>query len=71
MAAYQFQSASLVLSFDAGVNEENKPIVKKATYRNVKEQASATELAAVATALGSLSELTLIDVEKTQKETIA
>lgn len=71
MAAYQFQSASLVLSYDAGINDKNETIVKTATYRNVKENASAAGLAAVATALGDLSDFTLIDVEKSLKQTIA
>lgn len=71
MATYQFQSASLILSFDAGVNEKNDTIVKTATYRNVKENASATQLAAVASALGSLSSFTLMDVEKSQKDSVS
>lgn len=70
MNYYEFQSAVLRLSFEVGVNEEGKPIYQSKSYRNLKAQQPAGNIAAVANAIGSLSSFPLASIVKTETDEV-
>lgn len=70
MPVLQFQQAILAVNFLAGVDTEGKPVQKKVSYRNVKEQATVEQLQNVALAISGLTSYTVADVEKNVKQFI-
>ncbi|PYF07358.1 DUF1659 domain-containing protein [Ureibacillus chungkukjangi] len=55
MAAYNFENATLRLSYVTGVDENGKAIITSKTYRNLQENVEAADVLVVAQALSSLS----------------
>ena len=55
MAAFNFENATLRLSYVTGIDEIGKAIVTTKAYRNLRENVEASEVLAVAQALSSLS----------------
>ncbi|MEK9198360.1 DUF1659 domain-containing protein [Ureibacillus sp. FSL E2-3493] len=70
MAAYNFENATLKLSFETGVDEQGKPIITSKTYRNVRANVEASQIAAVVQVLASLSNYTLQKAQKIETESV-
>ncbi len=70
MAAYNFDNATLKLSFETGVDELGKAIINAKTYRNLRENVAATEVQVAVQAFASLSSHDLLFAEKIQTETV-
>ena len=70
MATFNYDNATLKLSFETGVDELGKAIVTAKTYRNVRDNVEATEVMAVVQALASLSSYDLLFAEKILTETV-
>lgn len=70
MAEIHFKNAVGKISFDGGMSDEGKLIRKSKTYNNVAEAATPDELYQGLSALGNLSSLPLLDVEKVETSTI-
>ncbi|HWK21522.1 MAG TPA: DUF1659 domain-containing protein [Ureibacillus sp.] len=70
MAAFNFDNASLKLSFQTGVDQSGKAIVSAKTYRNLRNNLDASQVLAVVQAIASLSSYDLLYAEKVQTETI-
>ncbi len=70
MAAFNFESATLKLNFETGVDEQGKPVLTSKTYRNVRPNLEASKLASVAQAISSLTKYPLYDVQRSVTESI-
>ncbi|WP_071393038.1 DUF1659 domain-containing protein [Bacillus tuaregi] len=64
MAQTLAKSFKLQLTFETGMNESGKPILKRKTYAGVVDSATADQLYQVGQALASLSIHPLSTVEK-------
>lgn len=70
MATFSFENAALKLFFETGVNELGKTIVTSKTYRNIRSNVDASQVALVVQAISSLSNYPLQDAQKIETETI-
>ena len=70
MAAFNFENATLRLSYVTGVDENGKAIVTSKTYRNLRANVEATDALAVAQALSSLSGYDFYLAKKILTETV-
>ncbi len=70
MAAYNFDGASLKLSFETGLDEFGKPVLTSRTYRNVRNDVPVESIAAVTTAIANLSKYPLHQAQKSETESI-
>ncbi|MDI7744106.1 DUF1659 domain-containing protein [Lysinibacillus fusiformis] len=70
MATYNYDNATLKLSFETGIDELGKAIVSAKTYRNVRNNVQPDEVFTVVQALASLSSYELLFVEKILTETV-
>lgn len=66
MAQQLLKSVNLKLYFEAGLDENNNPIIKTKTFQRIRSNASVDELYQAATAIGSLSSHPLWNVEKNE-----
>lgn len=66
MAQQLLKSVNLKLYFEAGLDENNNPIIKTKTFQRIRSNASVDELYQAATAIGSLSSHSLWNVEKNE-----
>jgi hypothetical protein len=64
MATANLVNSVLVLSFDAGMDESGKPIVKRKSFNNIKTQATADQLYAISQALIPLQQYPVITIER-------
>lgn len=70
MAVFSFESGSISLVYQIGVDNFNEPVFKATTYRNLKNNATADQVSAVSAAIGNLSADPLFEVIKTQKDLV-
>ncbi|MCP1144953.1 DUF1659 domain-containing protein [Lysinibacillus endophyticus] len=70
MAAYTFESASLKLVFETGMDEFGKPIFSSKTYQNVRPNVQPEQLFAVVQAIASLCQDPLNDMKRIVTETV-
>lgn len=70
MAAYDFVSAAVTLTYEAGQKPNGDALFVAQTYQNVSQSATAEQLNAVCAGIASLSEHGLNAVVKTQKDSI-
>ncbi|QCR32623.1 DUF1659 domain-containing protein [Lysinibacillus sp. SGAir0095] len=70
MASFNFDNATLRLSYVTGVDESGKAIVTSKTYRNVRDNVEASQVLDVAQALASLSNYELSLTKKILTETV-
>lgn len=70
MASYNFEEATLKITFETGLDENGKPVVTSKTYRNVRSNVEAEKIASVALAIASLSKYPLHAANKTETESI-
>ena len=63
--------SSLKMRFDCGLDENQKTIVKSKTYSKVRPDVTHEKVYAVADAMASLQEHTLIEVAKIDNTTIS
>lgn len=64
MANIDFKEAVVRLTYDAGLTQDGKVIKKAKSYRNIKELATADQLAVLATILSGFSSYPILDAEK-------
>jgi len=62
--------SSMSLSFNQGLDEFGKEIIKKRTYSNVKPDATPENIFNVATAIGGLCKYTLEEVGLNERSTL-
>ena len=67
MNEFSFLSATMTVFYQTGFDEFNEPIIKSATYRNLADNVTATQIEAVAQALVRLTDYNYIESVKTQK----
>lgn len=60
-------NSRLRLVFDAGIDNDGHTIYKSKTFNNIRKDATADQLSLAANALGSLSEFSLLTIEKTDQ----
>lgn len=65
-----FQSATMTVFYQAGVDEHGEPAVKGATYRNLVDTATGAQIQTVAQTLIGLTDFPYIESVKTQKDLI-
>ena len=70
MKQFGFESATMTVVYQAGFDDYNEPILKSATFRNIAENISATQLDTVAQALFRLTDNSYVQVYKTEKQLI-
>ncbi|AYC29496.1 DUF1659 domain-containing protein [Paenisporosarcina cavernae] len=70
MATAEFKEANLKLSYQVGMTPEGKALKRAKSYRNVKENATADQLASAALTFSGFSSHTLLDVEKSVQQDI-
>ncbi|MBM7609937.1 hypothetical protein JOD29_003213 [Lysinibacillus composti] len=70
MATFNFQNATLKISYETGVDEAGKPVFTSKTYNNVRENVTPTQVAAVIQGIASLSNYPLSAALKTETEEI-
>lgn len=70
MAQFSFDSASLKVFFETGVDKEGQPIIKAKTFQNVRESATADQIQAVAQAINSLSSFPVLKAQVVRTDTI-
>lgn len=70
MAAYSFQSATLKISYETGVDESGKSILSSKTYNNVRDNVLPDQLLAIVQGIGSLSNYPIVEAVKTEAETL-
>ncbi|TCP29769.1 uncharacterized protein DUF1659 [Scopulibacillus darangshiensis] len=64
MASGTVVNSALILTLDAGVNEDGKPVYKRKSFRNIKTLATYDQLFNVANALAPLQQYPLESVER-------
>jgi len=64
MATANLVDSTMVLSFDAGMDENGKSIVKRKSFNNLKAQVTNDQLYAIAQALIPLQQYPAITVER-------
>ena len=64
MATANLVDSSMVLSFDAGMDEDGKAIIKRKSFSNLKAQVSNEQLYTIAQALIALQQYPIIVVER-------
>jgi hypothetical protein len=64
MATSNLVDASMVLTFDAGVDLNGKPVVKRKSFNSLKAQVTNDQLYAVATAIIPLQAYPIIVIER-------
>ena len=62
------ESANLIVTFQAGVNENNEPITIARTFNNIDPAASSAALHATAQAISTLVGLSIVKVERVHRE---
>lgn len=70
MAALNFESATLKLSYETGVDELGKPVITSKSYRNVRQNLEAAQLASVVQAISGLSSFPLHDAQQNETQSI-
>lgn len=70
MAAFNFDSAALKISYVTGLDEQGKAIVTSKTYRNVRDNVEASAVLSVVQAISSLSSYDYLFAEKILTETV-
>ena len=70
MAAFDFLSGSVSLTYQIGTDDYNEPVYKATTYRNLHSGVSANELSVACNAIASLTTDSLFEISKSQKELI-
>ncbi|MEG0471031.1 MAG: DUF1659 domain-containing protein [Solibacillus sp.] len=70
MNPFVFQSATVTVFYQAGVDELGEPVVKGTTYRNLVHTVTGTQIQTAAQALIGLTDFAYIESVKTQKELI-
>lgn len=70
MAALNFESATLKLSYVTGVNELGKTVLTSKTYRNVRPNLNASQLASVVQTISSLSSYPLHEAQQNETQSI-
>jgi hypothetical protein len=70
MAQATLVDTNLRLVFEAGVNEQGKPVYKNKTYSNVQMTATTDQLFQAATALAALSSDTFYTIERNDRSDI-
>lgn len=71
MANKVFKRAALNVYFQTGLDEQEKPILKRLTLQHVAANTTSEALTAVAQAIASLYDGVLAEVEVVSNETIA
>ncbi|RYL89282.1 DUF1659 domain-containing protein [Sporolactobacillus sp. Y61] len=64
MANSAITQSAFVLTFDGGLDEEDKPVVLTKVFRNIKPAASADALLAIAGKLAPLQQHPFVSVER-------
>ena len=64
MNNYQFVEAVLQVAYEVDMKEDGRPVYKTKVYRPIKSQVSASAVAAVATAIASLTDYPLASISK-------
>ncbi len=62
------ETANLIVTFQAGVDENNEPITVARTFRNINPDASSAALHATAQAISTLVGHTIVKVERVLRE---
>lgn len=70
MNPFVFQSATMTVFYQAGVDEHGEPVVKGATYRNLINTVTGAQIQTVAQTLIGLTDFAYIESVKTQKDLI-
>ena len=70
MSAYNFEEASLKILFETGMDKYGKPQVTTKTYRNVRNDIPADQIAVVAQVIASLSKYSLHEAKRSETEAI-
>lgn len=70
MSTYNFEEASLKILFETGMDEYGKPQVTTKTYRNVRNNVPADQIAFVVQAIASLSKHSLHQAKRSETEAI-
>ncbi|MFP3917309.1 DUF1659 domain-containing protein [Lysinibacillus telephonicus] len=70
MAALNFESATLKLSYETGVDKLGKTVLTSKTYRNVRPDLDASQLASVVQAISGLSSYPLHEAQQNQTQSI-
>ena len=70
MKQFGFESATMTVVYQVGLDDFNEPILKSSTFRNIAENISATQLDTVAQALFRLTDNSYVQVYKTEKQLI-
>ncbi|MEL3961385.1 DUF1659 domain-containing protein [Lysinibacillus endophyticus] len=71
MASYNFDSASLKLVFETGMDEFGQPIFSSKTYQNLRPNVQPEQLSEVVQAIASLSQDPLNDVKRIVTESVS
>ncbi|MDN4492452.1 DUF1659 domain-containing protein [Ureibacillus aquaedulcis] len=70
MAAFNFDSAAIRISYVTGVDEQGKSVITSKTYRNVRNNVEASEILTVVQAISSLTSHNFLLAEKILTETV-
>ena len=62
------ESANLIITFQAGVDEKNEPITIARTFNNIDPAATSAALHATAQAISTLLGLSIVKVERVHRE---
>ena len=62
------ETANLIITFQAGVDENNEPITVAQTFRNINPDASSSALHATAQAISTLVGHNILKVERVLRE---
>ncbi len=71
MNDFGFLSSTITVYYEAGLDQNDEPIIKSSTYRNVSNNVTAAQIQAVATALVGLTNYTYLETVKTTKDLVA
>ena len=71
MNDFGFLSPTITVYYEAGLDQNDEPIIKSSTYRNVSNNVTAAQIQAVATALVGLTNYTYLETVKTTKDLVA
>ncbi|GGE51037.1 hypothetical protein GCM10011391_32280 [Pullulanibacillus camelliae] len=64
MATSQLQQSSMALMLDGGMNEKGDAVKLRKSFNNVKSEATADQLYAIATSLAALQQHDLLSIER-------
>lgn len=71
MNEFLYQSATVTVFYQTGLDEFNEPAIASKTYRNLADNVTAAQLQAAAQAIVGLTDFTYLESVKTQKDLVS